>query len=60
MLILILLLSEGQAGETCEPFNKAVLFNVSGNVGHRNTSTFVLRHPYFLLVLKGISAKYEI
>ena len=52
MLILIFLLSEGQAGETWEPFNKAVVYNVSGNIGHRNTSTFVLRLPYFMLVNK--------
>ena len=38
MLILMLLLPEEQEGETWEPFNIAVLFNM-GNIGRRITST---------------------
>jgi len=52
MLIFILLLSEGQAGEVWKPFNKSVLFNMSGNNGHRRTSTPVLLLSYFRTVYK--------
>jgi len=57
--ISILLLSEGQAGESWEPSNKAMLTRLSGMLGHKSTATLCFTSFFkelicMLLLLQGV------
>jgi hypothetical protein len=45
--LLMLLLSEGQAGEGWEPSNKLMFFRISGSIGHKSIFTWFFKFQSF-------------
>jgi hypothetical protein len=49
----MLLLSEGQKGEACEPSKKAMFFRKAGSTGYRSSFTFLF------LVFKAVRSSFS-